>query len=645
MIPRKLFVIVVLMSSVINFSQVKLPKLISNGMVLQRNTKIKIWGWASPNEKVTLRFLDKTYKTNANTTGEWSLKIPKQKAGGPHQMQIDASNSITIKNILIGDVWVCSGQSNMELPMRRVSPIYEDEIANSQNDFIRQFAVPQKYNFKTAQKDFESGSWKSADPINVLDFSAAAYFFAKEIHSKYKIPIGIINTSLGGSPAQAWMSEEALKEFPHYYEELQKFKDDNLIKEIEETDNKRINSWYSLLNQKDEGYKNPDGKWSCNNLNTSDWDSMKVPGYWADTRLGSVNGVVWFRKTFFVSNTMLGKDTKLNLGRIVDADSTFVNGVFVGTVTYQYPPRRYVIPGNVLKEGENTIVIRVVSNSGNGGFVLDKEYEIVSGDKKVDLKGNWIFKLGASIEPLGSQTFIRWKSAGLHNAMLAPLFNYSIKGVVWYQGESNTWNPAEYRNLLPALIKDWRTKWSIGDFPFLIMQLPNFMEAKSAPSESNWALFREAQLKTLSVKNTALAVGIDIGEWNDVHPLNKKDVGKRLSLAAEKIAYNKRNLVSSGPIFKSMKIEGNRAVLSFTNIGSALIVRGIGELKEFAIAGNDKKFVWAKAKIVGDKIIVWNNEVLYPVAVRYAWADNPEGANLYNKEGLPASPFRTDDFK
>jgi len=372
---------------------------------------------------------------------------------------------------------------------------------------------------------------------------------------------------------------------------------------------------------------------------------MKVPGYWADTRLGSVNGVVWFRKTFFVFNTMLGKEAKLNLGRIVDADSTFVNGVFVGTVTYQYPPRRYVIPANVLKEGENTIVIRVVSNSGNGGFVLDKDYEIVAGDEKVDLKGDWVFKLGAAIEPLGSQTFIRWKAAGLHNAMLAPLFNYSIKGVAWYQGESNTWNPAEYRNLLPALIKDWRTKWSIGDFPFLIMQLPNFMEAKPNPSESNWALFREAQLKTLSVKNTALAVGIDIGEWNDVHPLNKKDVGKRLALAAEKIAYNKRNLVSSGPIFKSMKIERNRVVLSFTNVGSGLIVRGNEELKEFAIAGNDKKFVWAKAKIIRDKIIVWNNEVLSPVAVRYAWADNPDSANLYNKEGLPASPFRTDDFK
>ncbi|MDP2037613.1 MAG: sialate O-acetylesterase, partial [Ignavibacteria bacterium] len=232
---KSLLIILLFVCSTFGFAQVRLPKLISDGMVLQRNTKIKIWGWASTDEKISLKFLGKTYNAVADTNGEWKIILPKQKAGGPYEMQINASNSITINNILIGDVWVCSGQSNMELPMRRVRPIYEDEIANSKNDFIREFAVPQKYNFNLPQKDFESGSWKSSDPINVLDFSAAAYFFAKELNAKYKIPIGILNASLGGSPAEAWMSEEALQAFPRYLEEAQKFKNANLIKEIEES--------------------------------------------------------------------------------------------------------------------------------------------------------------------------------------------------------------------------------------------------------------------------------------------------------------------------------------------------------------------------------------------------------------------------
>ncbi|MDP2037551.1 MAG: sialate O-acetylesterase, partial [Ignavibacteria bacterium] len=414
-------------------------------------------------------------------------------------------------------------------------------------------------------------------------------------------------------------------------------------KEIEESDNKRIKAWYDLLNQKDEGYKN-NAKWSDPKLIASDWDTMKIPGYLSETKLGSVNGVIWFRKNFTVSIELAGKEAKLNLGRIVDADSVFVNGVFVGTVTYQYPPRRYTIPANVLKEGENTIVIRVINNSGNCGFVLDKPYEIVVEKERVDLKGDWQYRLGATMEPLGSQTFIRWKPVGLHNGMLAPLFSYNIRGVAWYQGESNSWNPVEYRKLLPALINDWRSKWNIGNFPFIIVQLPNFMEAKPNPSESNWALMREAQQKALSLKNTALAVAIDIGEWNDVHPLNKKDVGNRLALAAQKIAYGEKKVVHSGPTYTSMKVNGDKIILSFTNTGSGLIAKGNTVLKHFAIAGADKKFVWAKAIIAGNKVVVNSDEVANPVAVRYAWADNPEGANLYNKEGLPASPFRTDDF-
>jgi sialate O-acetylesterase len=316
--------------------------------------------------------------------------------------------------------------------------------------------------------------------------------------------------------------------------------------------------------------------------------------------------------------------------------------VFVGTTSYQYPPRWYSLPPNVLKAGPNTVVVRVISNIGKGGFVLDKPYQIVCEGGTIDLKGPWLYRLGARMEPLASQTFIRWKPLGLFNAMLAPLLNYAIKGVIWYQGESNAERPIEYRDLFPAVIRDWRAKWNQGDFPFLFVQLPNFMEAKDQPSESNWALLREAQLRTLSLPRTGMAVAIDIGEWNDIHPLNKKDVGKRLALAAQKVAYADDKVVYSGPIYQSMKVDGDKIIIAFTNTGSGLVARG-EELKTFAIAGSDKRFVWAKAKIENNRVVVWSEMVSNPVAVRYAWADNPEGANLYNAEGLPASPFRTDE--
>ena len=374
-------------------------------------------------------------------------------------------------------------------------------------------------------------------------------------------------------------------------------------------------------------------------LNTSDWSTMKIPGYWSDTHLGQVNGVVWFRKKIDIVSLIAGKPAKLILGRIIDADSVFINGVFIGSVSYQYPRRRYDIPSNLLKEGENTIVIRIISNEGKGGFVLDKQYAIIAGKEIINLEGDWQYKLGAKMAPLASQTFIRWKPLGLYNAMIAPALNYRIKGVIWYQGESNTDRAIEYQKLFMALIQDWRKNWDQGDFPFLFVQLPNFMEAKNQPSESNWALIRKAQLQTLSLPNTGMAVTIDIGEWNDIHPLNKKDVGKRLALQAQKIAYGDEKAVYSGPLYQSMKVDGNKIRITFTNIGSGMITKDGGELKGFEIAGNDKVFVLAKAKIENNQVIVWSDKIRNPTAVRYAWADNPASANLFNKEGLPASPF------
>ena len=610
-------------------------------MILQHNAKIKIWGWANPTEKVSISIDGKTYNCIADASGNWKVLIKPHIVGGPFTMEVKGENTIKINNILFGDVWLCSGQSNMELPIYRVRPKYETEIKNSENKNIRCFTVPQKYNFKTVNSDYEYGSWKEANPENVLNFSAVAYFFALELNKKYSIPIGLINASLGGSPVEAWMSESVLKVFPNQLNEAYKFRNDDLIKQIESSDNTRINAWNKESDAKDEGLKN---SYSKPDFDDTDWATMNVPGYWANTSVGNVNGVVWFRKEFQISPEEADKSAFLNLGRIVDGDSTFINGKYVGSVTYQYPPRWYKIPQGLLSSGKNIIAVRIVNSSGKGGFVLDKPYELTVADKTIDLKGEWKMKLGCTMPPLASQIFIRWKPMGLYNGMIAPLLNYAIKGTIWYQGESNTGNPEEYAQLYPAMILDWRKSFGQGQFPFLFVQLANFMEAKAQPSESNWAKTREAQLKTLSVSNTGMATIIDIGEWNDIHPLNKQDVGKRLALVAQKQAYNDKKVIFSGPIYKSMKVNGNKIELTFSQTGSGLIAYKQSELNHFAISGANKKFVWARAEIKNNKIIVWGEDIESPVAVRYAWADNPEGANLFNKEGLPASPFRTDSW-
>ncbi len=620
------------------FGQIKLPRLISDGAILQRDTKLKIWGWASINETVSLDFKNKIYTTLADGSGHWEIVIPAQPSGGPFDLMFKGKNEVTIHDVLFGDVWVCSGQSNMELTMDRVKDKYSLEIAQSENQNIRQFLVPDKYDFKNAQVDLESGDWLSANPKNLLSFSAVAYFFAREIYEKEHVPLGLINAALGGSPVEAWMSEDALIHFPKLHDECIKFKDDKLIQAIESSDSKRTKDWYEELDSKDPGILNSP-QWTDPKLDDNEWAEMAVPGFRADTPLlKNVNGSVWFRKKFNVPKSLINETAKLWLGRIVDQDSVFVNGKFIGTTGYQYPPRKYMINPEILNEGENSIAIRVISNSGRGGFVPDKPYFMAGEKDTIHLRGQWRYKSGAAMPALAGATAIRWKPTGLYNKMISPLLTYSIKGVIWYQGESNTQRPEEYRKLFSSLILNWREKWKQGDFPFLFVQLANFMETKADPVESDWATLRDAQLHTLAVPHTGMAVAIDLGEWNDVHPLNKLDVGKRLAIIAQHLAYNNKKIVYSGPIYKSAKVIGNKIEISFSNVGSGLIAAG-GDLKYFSIAGIDKKFVWAKAKIEKGKIVVWNDEVVNPAWVRYAWADNPQGANLYNKEGLPASPF------
>lgn len=621
-------------------AQVRLPKLISDGMVLQRDSKLKIWGWATAGEKVNLQFQNKKYNTTTGKDGKWNIVVPAMKAGGPYVMEIKASNNIRINDILVGDVWLCSGQSNMVHQMVLHRERYEGDIAAANYPQIRHFWIPTLTNLQTQQEDFPNASWKQATPENVLQFSAVAYFFAKKIYDKYKVPIGLINASVGGTPIEAWTSEEGLKDFSSVMNTIQKNKDTAFV-----------NNSNRAIAAKNESLPKPHDKglmgavpWYDSTYIPKNWRTINIPGYWEDQGVKDLDGIVWYRREIDLPASMTGVPAKIALGRIVDADFLYLNGKLVGNTTYQYPQRRYQVPAGLLKPGKNVLVVRVINNFGKGGFVPDKPYYLSANGQTIDLKGDWQYKVGDAFatRPAGGSISIQNQPTALYNAMIAPLINYAVKAMLWYQGESNVSNAAQYEKLLPALIADWRNKWQQPTVPFLYVQLPNFQEVQYLPSESQWAVLREGVLKTLSVPNTAMAVTIDLGEWNDIHPDRKKEVGERLALAAEKLAYGDKNVVSSGPLFQSQTIEANKIIISFTHIGSGLITNDGEELSEFAIAGADKKFVWAKAKTEGDKVIVWNDALPAPMYVRYAWADNPDNPNLYNKEGLPASPFRTD---
>ncbi|PRY24542.1 sialate O-acetylesterase [Spirosoma oryzae] len=627
-------------------AQLRVPSLISDGMVLQRDTPLTIWGWATPGEKITVQLNRKAYKTTTDASGKWQVKLPAMKAGGPFTMDIAGNTQLSVKDILIGDVWFCSGQSNMVHQLNIHDVTYANEIATANDPQIRQFWVPTLTSLQGPQQDVPNGQWKKAVGQDVRPFSAVAYFFAKKIHQQYHIPVGIINASVGGTPIEAWISESGLKTFSALEATVAKNKDTSYVNGLA----RRQSTMPRPAPPVDLGMTGAT-KWYDPTYVPKGWRPINVPGYWEDQGVKDLNGIVWYRREIDVPAAMVGKPATVFLGRIVDADELYVNGKSVGRTTYMYPQRRYKLPADVLKAGKNVLVVRVTNNGGKGGFVPDKPYSLFAGADTVDLKGTWQYKVGVAFRPVEGSGFAGGNPAGgisaqnqptaLYNAMVAPEIRYAIKGFCWYQGESNAGKPAEYAQLLPALIADWRSKWQQGTLPFLYVQLPGFMDYSYQPSESGWAVLRESQLSALSVPNTAMAVAIDLGEWNDIHPDNKKDVGERLALAALKTAYHE-NIVASGPLYQSAKVDGNKIVLSFTDVGSGLATRDREAPGDFAIAGADKKFVWANARIEGNTVVVSSDDVPNPQFVRYAWADNPANANLINKEGLPASPFRTD---
>lgn len=512
--------------AVISEAKIVLPNLISDGMVLQRGTPVKIWGKADSGEKIQLTFLKKKYQAVADSLGNWQIDLPALKPGGPFSMSI---NDTTLQNILIGDVFLCSGQSNMELMVSRVMDKYADEVNLYENPSIRYLKVPYAYDFNTPLSDIKSMAWKPLTKDNVMGYSALCYFFAKLLYEKTGVPVGIVNSSWGGTPVEAWISEEGLKDYPIYLNQKSLYSSEELMNEIQRTGARHGRQWQAVLHASDKGLHDTT-LWYDENLDDSAWDSVDMfSSQWGSNGWRPINGSHWFRQSVEVPASWKGKDAVLRLGCIVDADSVYVNGHFVGSVSYQYPPRIYKVPASVLKPGKNQITVRLISNGGYPHFVKEKPYKLVCGSEEVNLSTTWKHRVGTVMRSMpGGSVAFQNMPLGLYNGMIAPLLNYQFKGVVWYQGESNVGKWKEYSSLLVSLMNDWRSKFGNAQLPFYIIELASFMSPDN-PGKFAWGKLQEQQADAVSkVSNATLIKNSDTGEWNDIHPLDKKTAAGRL---------------------------------------------------------------------------------------------------------------------
>ena len=623
-------------------ANVTLPRIFSNNMVLQRNHAITVWGWADAKEKITVQFNHQTKTITTGKNGQWKVVLANEPAGGPYDLTVKGKNNITLSNVLVGDVWICSGQSNMEWVVRNTNNA-ASEIAQADFPQIRHFKVPLTI-ATTPSDDVTGGEWNVCDPAHVGDFTAVGYFFARNLYKELNIPIGLINTSWGGTHSETWTSRSAFEgsdEFRSMIQSMPHLNLDSVANAKAAATQARIEKLQGSLNVSTAVLIT----WKDVNFNDASWLTMNLPTMWETQALGDVDGYVWFRKTITLNAEQAGKAATLSLGAIDDADQTYVNGLLVGSTNSYSAKRVYNIAPNILREGKNVIAIRVQDTGGGGGVNGNPEDMHLSlSNAAFPLTGPWSYRVeslmtGNGVGPNSYPTL-------LYNAMIHPLLQYTITGAIWYQGESNAGRSYQYRKAFPLMITDWRKNWGQGDFPFYFVQLASY-DANHGNSQngSGWAELREAQTLTLSLPRTGMAVTTDIGESHDIHPRNKQDVGKRLAAIALHDTYGK-NVVYTGPVCKTVLLGTGKVELVFNSMGSGLMVKDrYGYVKGFEVAGEDHVFHYAKAYIEGDHVVVSSDDVRAPIAVRYGWADDAGDDNLYNKEGFPAGPFRTDTWK
>jgi sialate O-acetylesterase len=624
---------------------VRPARIFSDGLVLQRNARIPVWGWARRGARVSVSLNGQTRTATTDATGAWRVSFRAMKAGGPYEIAISSgATRQTIRDVLVGDVWVASGQSNMEWPVE-LSDSAAAVIASATDPSIREFAIPHSYSDQP-ERDVMGGSWAHADKDHVGHFSGVAYFFARDLKKSINVPIGIIHTSWGGANIETWMSRRA------------NGLTDSAWRSMRERDRVRNDSIHAALRARigglptvDSGLTNGVAAWADPRLSDASWPTIQTPALWETAGYAGMDGVAWYRTSFLLSADDTRQPVRLSLGPIDDADVTWINGVEVGRTNQYAEPRLYTIPSSALREGPNIVAVRVQDGGGGGGIYGNASQLYVEvGAVRRPIAGPWRFKVAAvSFQPDGQ--VINKIPSVLYNRMIHPLLGFPIKGALWYQGESNANNlqqATNYRSQFRTLITSWRQEWNLSpqDFPFLWVQLPNYGRVDTnPPANAGWASVRESQSAALQLPNTGQVVAIDLGFADELHPRNKQPVGARLALKARAVAYGER-LVSSGPTYRGHTIRGNRVVIDFANVGGGLVSRATdGRLSGFAIAGADQRWVWADATLDGNRVVVWSADVKQPVGVRYLWSNSPTAPVLYNRDGLPVAPFRTDTWQ
>jgi sialate O-acetylesterase len=635
--------LLIAVSSAANSEEFRIANIFTDNMVLQRNQNFSIWGWGDTDTPVTIQLQEQSVTVSPNENGKWEAKFEAIDLGDPFSIAISSGqNSVELNNVLAGDVWICSGQSNMEWVVRQAGNP-QQEIANGDWPLIRHVRIDHVTS-PSKLDDVDNTGWQVCSPDTVGDFSAVGYYFARKLQRELNVPIGLLHTSWGGTIIETWISPESLKNHPDFKDAIAKL-------ESVTQNPRQLQARANKLDQWDRDFRkaleDQSTQWKAPATDDSAWKAIKAPGSWESQGYQQLDGVAWYRRTITLPDSWESQPASISLAKIDDIDITFVNGVKVGSLSDWTKIRNYKIPADVLKAGENSIAIRVTDSAGGGGIIGDPTDMFIArtGEPSISLAGTWKFKKSDLTRKLGERPEQPYRGPNhptlLSNAMVNPFLLVRAKGVIWYQGESNARRAYQYRSLMPLLIEDWRKRFG-QDFSFYWVQLANFTAPRDTPGDSQWAELREAQTMALTVPKTGQAVIIDIGEARDIHPKNKQDVGKRLALNALAKDYGK-SIVYSGPMFKSVDFSENHATIEFDHAGG---LNSKNEpLKQFQIAGADKKFVWANAKIDGTNVIVSSPSIKQPVAVRYAWADNPEGCNLYNAAGLPACPFRTDSWK